>query len=316
MNKVYIFLFLISFFILSIPYSSHSQADWVRYRYEINGGIGPSFFLGELGGNNGVGQNNILDLDWAATRIGGHFGGRYFLQQRLAVQASFTFGLIHGSDENTDEFYRNYRNVSFRSPIYEFHTRIEYKIRQERAGHRYDLKGVRGRRAVKLVTHAFVGVGVFYFNPQAKIDDTWINLRPIGTEGQNFMETRKPYSRVAMSIPCGLQVKYLANRYWSFSFEVGPRFLFTDYLDDVSSTYASPDLIAENQNTVPDYIAKLLADPAYESNMRPAANGGLTYGYYNEQRGDPYDNDFYMFAMISVHYKLKANRNGRPTFQK
>ncbi|MFO7869051.1 MAG: hypothetical protein R6U95_07115 [Bacteroidales bacterium] len=316
MKKIYWVLLFVGFFLFKSPYFSQAQSDWVRYRYEIIGGIGPTFFLGELGGNDGIGQNNILDLDWGATRVGGHVGMRYFVQQRLAVQASFTFGFIHGSDKNTNEFYRNYRDISFRSPIYELHGRIEYKIRKERPGHRYDLKGVRGRRAVKLVTYAFVGVGVFYFNPQAQIDGSWINLQPIGTEGQNFMKTRKPYSRVAMSIPCGFQFKYLANRYWAFSFEVGPRFLFTDYLDDVSTTYASPDKIAEHQNRVPDYVAKLLADPAYESNIRPSTGGGLTYGYYNEQRGDPYDNDFYMFAMISVHYKLKAKRNGWPTFQK
>jgi len=295
-----------------ISYSASAQADWLRYRYELNGGIGPSFFLGELGGWNGEGRNNILDLDWKATRIGGHFGGRYFLQERIAVQGSFTFGLIHGSDQNTEEYFRSYRNISFRSPIYEFHGRVEYKIRKEREGHRYDLRGVRGQRAVKLITYAFAGVGVFYFNPQAKVNGTWINLQPIGTEGQNFMKTRKPYSRVSMSIPVGLQVKYLANTKWAFSAEIGPRFLFTDYLDDVSTTYASPDLIAANQRTVPEDIAKILADPAYESNLRE----NDTYGFYNEQRGDPYNNDFYMFAMITVHYKLKANRNGWPTFQR
>ncbi len=293
-------------------YSSFAQADWLRYRYEINGGIGPTFFLGELGGSDGIGRNNILDLNWRATRIGGHFGGRYFLQERIAVQGSFTFGLIHGSDKNTKEHFRSFRDISFRSPIYEFHGRVEYKIRKEREGHRYDLRGVRGQRAVKFVTYAFVGVGVYYFNPQAKINGTWVDLQPIGTEGQNFIATRKPYSRVSISIPVGLQLKYVANAKWAFSAEIGPRFLFTDYIDDVSTTYANPELVAANQTTVPPEIAIIAADPAYESNIRPDGS----YAYYNEQRGNPYNNDFFMFAMVTVHYKLKANRNGWPTFQR
>jgi len=303
---------LITSLIITLSFSAFSQRDWMKYRYEMNGGIGPSFFLGELGGNDGVGKNSIIDLDFLQTRFGGHFGFRYFLAERLAVQSSFTFGLISGNDSETQDVFRNDRALSFRSPIYEFHTRIEYKIRKERAGHKYDLKGVRGLRAIKLISYAFVGVGGFYFNPQAKVDGTWINLRPIGTEGQNFLATRKPYSKFAICIPMGLQFKYLANRYWSFSFEVGPRFLFTDYLDDVSKTYVNPQLVAEYDRSVPDYIASLLSDPKFETTH--ARDSG--YGYYNEQRGDPYDKDFYMFAMISVHYKIKANRNGWPTFQK
>lgn len=294
-----------------LSFNAFSQPDWLRYRYEINGGIGPSFFLGELGGGDGVGRNNILDLNWRATRFGGHFGGRYFLHERFAVQGSFTFGLIHGDDKNTQEYFRSHRDVSFRSPIYEFHTRVEYKIRKERDGHRYDLRGVRGQRAIKLVTYAYFGVGVFYFNPQAKIDGTWIDLRPIGTEGQNYLETRSPYSRFSLALIPGLLVKYKANRHWAYSMEIGPRFLFTDYLDDASTTYANPRLVAQHQNSVEPYLAMILADPAYEKNQ--TSSGGYTY--YNEQRGNPHNNDFYMFVMMTVHYKLRANRNGWPTFQ-
>lgn len=302
-------------FFTCLSYTAFSQRDWMRYRYDLIGGIGPSFFLGELGGNNGIGKNSILDLDFPTTRFGFNVGFRYFLKERIATQATLTFGMINGSDKQTQEFFRNDRDLSFRSPIYELNVRLEYKIRKERAGHIYDLKGVRGERPVKLVTYAFAGIGVFGFNPKAQIDGQWVALQPIGTEGQNFLPTRKPYKRVQLCIPVGLQVKYLANRYWSYSFELGPRFTFTDYIDDVSKTYVNPDLVASNDKTVPDHIARRLADPKYGTERRLSTDG-VNYSYYNEQRGDPYDKDFYMFAMISVHYKLKATRKGWPTFKK
>lgn len=305
-------ILILLFFIATV--NVYSQRDWMRYRYELIYGIGPSFFLGELGGNNGIGKNNILDLDFPATRGGTSLGFRYFLQERLAAQATFTYGFVHGSDKNTQEYFRHDRDLSFRSPIYELNARLEYKIRKEKPGHIYDLKGVRGERAIKLVTFAYAGIGVFGFNPKAKIEGNWIALQPIGTEGQNFLPTRKKYHRVQMCFPVGLQVKYLANRYWSYSLEIGPRFTFTDYIDDVSKTYADPVSIAENQNIVPDRIAKLLADPGIDRHV--PMGGGEGYGYYNQQRGDPYDKDMYIFAMISVHYKLKAKRNGWPTFKK
>jgi hypothetical protein len=110
----------------------------------------------------------------------------------------------------------------------------------------------------------------------------------------------------------GLLAKYTINSKWAVSAEVGLRFLFTDYLDDVSTTYANPDLVAEYDNTVSDTQAKLAADPAYSEHCYESS--GL-YHYYNEQRGDPYDRDFYMFMMVSAHYKLKQNKAGLPTFK-
>lgn len=286
------------------------DVNWKKYPYEIIGGFGPSFMLGELGGGNGVGRNSILDLDFLSTRFGGSIGLRKTFRERVSWQFTYSMGLISGNDDKTEEFFRSDRNISFRSPIQEFSGRIEYKIRKERGGHIYDLRGVRGQRGVKLATYCFVGLGVYHFNPKARIDGQWYELQPIGTEGQNYLETRKPYSRIQVCIPMGLIAKYSINKKWAVSAEVGVRFLFTDYLDDVSTTYANPDLVAESDNTVPDNIARLAADPAYEEH-----GGKDGYHYYNEQRGDPYDRDFYMFLMISAHYRLKENKAGWPTFQ-
>ncbi len=285
---------------------------WEKYPYEIVFGFGPSFLLGDLGGGPGIGRNNILDMDFLSTRFGGCVGLRKTFRERVSWQFTYTMGMLYGDDEKTTEFFRSDRDISFRTPIQEFSGRIEYKIRKLRSGHIYDLRGVRGQRGRNLATFCFAGLGVYHFNPKAKIDGNWVALQPIGTEGQNYIDTRHPYYRVQVCIPMGFSAKYDLNKYWSISGEVGLRFLFTDYLDDVSTTYANPALVAMYDNSVGDNVAMLAADPAYESHCN--ANG--QYHFYNEQRGDPYDRDFYMFLMISAHYRLKENKQGWPTFQK
>lgn len=284
---------------------------WKKYPYEIIGGFGPSFMLGELGGGPGIGRNNILDMDFLSTRFGGCIGLRKTFRERVSWQFTYTMGMLYGDDAKTTEYFRSDRNISFRTPIQEFSGRIEYKIRKLRTGHIYDLRGVRGQKGVNLATFCYVGLGVYHFNPKAKIDGNWVALQPIGTEGQNYIDTRHPYYRVQMCIPIGLIAKYNLNKRWSISGEIGLRFLFTDYLDDVSTTYANPELVAAYDNTVSDAVAMLAADPAYEAHCYE--NG--QYHFYNEQRGDPYDKDIYMFIMISAHYRLKQNKQGWPTFK-
>lgn len=285
---------------------------WRKYPYELIGGFGPSFMLGELGGGPGIGRNSILDLDFLSTRYGFNIGLRKTFRERLSWQFTYSMGMLSGDDAKTTEYFRSDRNISFRSPIQEFSGRLEYKIRKERGGHIYDLRGVRGQSAVKVATFCYVGLGVYHFNPKAYIEGNWVELQPIGTEGQNYIETRHPYSLFQVCVPIGIIAKYTINRKWAVSAELGLRFLFTDYLDDVSTTYANPDLVAEHDNSASDTEAKLAADPAYTEHCYES--NGL-YHYYNEQRGDPYDRDFYMFMMISAHYKLKQNKAGWPSFK-
>jgi hypothetical protein len=66
----------------------------------------------------------------------------------------------------------------------------------------------------------------------------WVALRPLGTEGQfsEFYDI-KPYSNFQVSIPLGLGIRTRIDKRWDFEFEVGYRYLFTDYLDDVSEHF-------------------------------------------------------------------------------
>ena len=65
-------------------------------------------------------------------------------------------------------------------------------------------------------------------------------LRPLGTEGQGSeaYPGRKPYNNIAFCIPLGVGFKYNLNPSLNLGFEITYNFTTTDYLDDVSTTYA------------------------------------------------------------------------------
>ncbi|MBI4649663.1 MAG: hypothetical protein HY738_24440, partial [Bacteroidia bacterium] len=156
---------------------------WKRTRYEMIYSIGATNILGELGGANQIGTDYLKDLEVAMTRPLGQVGLRYKILENVAVKVAFTYGILKGDDKLTQEYFRNNRNLHFKSSIYEFGTQAEYSIIREKEGHRYSLRKVKGLKGYLTNTYFFAGVAVFYFNPKAKsiIDGKWHALQPIGT---------------------------------------------------------------------------------------------------------------------------------------
>ncbi len=283
---------------------SQSSSRWKRMRYEVYIGAGATNFLGELGGANREGTNFVRDLEFSMTRPVLSLGLRYRILETLSNKTMLSYGWVHGDDKTTKEPFRNYRNLNFRSPIVEFSTQFEYSIIKEKQGHRYNLRRVRGLKGFKTNTYFFVGFGGFYFNPKGKTQDgKWVALQPLGTEGQGLVPTRKKYSRVSICIPYGIGFKYGLNRRWSIGLELGTRKTFTDYIDDVSSTYFDNDMIRAQRGDV----AAELADPSNKTHE----NNTAAY----QQRGDGKDKDSYMFLQLNTTIKLYTTRQGMPKFR-
>lgn len=296
---------IITLIVISVTLASFSQrsAQWKRMRYEIFYGVGATNFLGELGGANRTGTNFLRDFEFAMTRPLLNLGFRYMIKEQISTKAMLSYGWIRGNDATTTETYRNYRNLNFYSPLVEFAVQGEYHITKERVGHRYNLRRVRGVKGIKLNTYFFAGIAGFWFNPKGK-DQTgaWQSLQPIGTEGQNVSPVREKYHRLQVAIPYGVGFKYGLDRKWSIGLEFGVRKTFTDYIDDVSTTYYDNDLIKAAGGDQ----AAFLADPSNGDNH------GWTIG--GQQRGDPKDKDAYMFMIVNLTYKLRAGRGGLPKF--
>lgn len=289
---------------------SYGKKSKIRKEYII--GIGGANFLGELGGADQIGTHFVKDFEISATRPSFQIGMRYRPISQVAVKGGFYYQLISGSDNLTNEPYRKNRNLSFKSPIYEVSAQAEFYFTKEKAGPQYNIRNARKGRSSDFQAYAFVGVGGYFFNPQAKYNGSWVALQPLGTEGQGLPGGPKKYSRFGICIPYGLGAKYGINKEWTVGVEFGIRKVFTDYLDDVSTVYYDNAVILKERGEMAAY----LADPSLHN--YPEELGGDATGAKQtatgEQRGDPKSKDAYMFTNITVSYKFPYRRRTRSKF--
>ncbi len=265
----------------------NSSRNWSLNKHELFFALGGTQFLGDLGGLNQVGsQKSIIDLDWPATRAGLGVGYRFRFHPMWATSTQLYFGLLNGDDANTDEIIRRSRNLSFRSPIVELSQRIECIIfANERVGARYKIRGLKGKRPRADVVYLFSGISGFYFNPQTQINGNWTNLRPLKTEGQGLPDGAEEYGPVSLAIPFGVGFKLGIGNFWRLGMELSYNKTFTDYLDDVSTNYYDPTVLA----------AQVGDDAVYAANPAIENHSWFTAG---QQRGNPNDKDAYLFANI------------------
>jgi len=125
-------------------------------------------------------------------------------------------------------------------------------------------------------------------------------LRPLGTEGQgsSLYPSLKPYSNIAVSIPFAVGFKYALNENINVFGEICYRFTTTDYLDDVSGTYA-PDAFPTDANGNPT-VGFLLQDRSYET--------GTSIGVKGRQRGNGPQKDSYATIQFGISFNLQSYR--------
>ncbi|HEV3252029.1 MAG TPA: hypothetical protein VGZ71_13810, partial [Puia sp.] len=125
--------------------------------------------------------------------------------------------------------------------------------------------------------------------------------RPLGTEGQGSAAypKRKPYGTMAVCVPIGVGFKYNLTRDINLGFEIVYRFTTTDYIDDVSTTYAGAAAFPNLPDGSPS-LAGLLQDRSYEK--------GPLIGIAGRQRGYSNQNDSYVMAEFTVSFNLTAYR--------
>ncbi len=206
-------------------------------------------------------------------------GAYYEISDRFMVRAN----IISGSVSAADNFGTNNksRNLSFSSPITEFHLGIEY-----------DLLNI----YENMVTpYAFFSVGFFQFKPSAiNAAGNKVFLQPLGTEGQGFYQGRKKYGLTQIAIPFGAGIKMAMSDNAYLRLEAGLRYLLTDYLDDVSTTFVDKAALLANNG-------QLAVDMAFRSaEIKPAA----VYPGQGAIRGNPKVKDMYYIIGISVSYRL------------
>jgi hypothetical protein len=284
--------------------SSASFAQrWKRYkyRYELAASLGATNFLGDLGGANQIGTHGFKDLDGLVTRPVVGASVRFMTSFYTSTKINFFYGRVKGDDKLTLEPFRHNRNLNFRSPVIELSAQFELNYAFEQSGARYKIKRVKGRKNIEKRVYGFVGLGGFYYSPQGKYTNgKWYRLRPFHTEGEGFVPGVPNYSNFSLCFPMGIGGKYALDRNWSIGMEIGLRYTLTDYIDDVSTLYATTAVDSTLKNPIATYFANPTAG---ELGSYVTADG--------QTRGDPTHKDAYMFVTFNVSYKV-FRRGYRP----
>ncbi len=240
-----------------------------------------------FGGSNYNGEfvENVMVVKETHPTIGGVV--RLNLSRQFSLKANFYRGKVSGTDQNAEKyFHRSWdRNLHFRSTIFDIGITPEWNILGYKTGSfKYHSS-----------PYLFAGISLFKMNPQAQYNDEWVNLQPIGTEGQNLnkYEYRK-YNLLQFAVPFGFGWKFSVGKNINLGIEASARKTFTDYLDDVSSYYVDPkDLRLRGGE-----IAVKLANRTGEVNPEP-----IEYGE-DKLRGSPDVDDWYYFLGMTITYSF------------
>jgi hypothetical protein len=297
------FLLLLICFITGSQSFSQSLFFGEKIKWEVGFNFGPSFFLGDLGGNSGKGTNDIKDINLEFTKMmKGVFVTMYpksWVGLRLAADVTY----LEGSDDiiNTtgiNELYRKERNLDFKSTVLEGYLALElFPTMMLRRNTEYE---------PKIRPYGLVGVGLFHFNPKGSLTDasgnkTWHALQPLKLEGQGMTDypNSKPYKLTQINIPIGAGLKFYASDRINLSAEVLYRKTFTDYIDDVSKNYIDPAKFNKYLSAEDAALASKLSDKSI-----PIIFPGMSRFPAGNQRGDPKDGDTYLTLVMKVGIRL------------
>jgi hypothetical protein len=215
---------------------------------------------------------------------------------RLSGRFNLMRGVLTGADRQSINIDTRRRNLSFRTDY------ITADIRGEWNLSRFDI--LDGKNSAPYLS---AGIGAMYFNPQALYQGMYYDLQPLGTEGQGKAGGPKKYMKMAVTAPLGFGFRWALSQRIVFQVDAAMYFTMTDYLDDVSKTYADLDAMR-----LSDPLAAKLAYRAGEldNDMALANPQGLVRG-----DGKPFDRYFVGSVTVAFNlcdsYELEWNQSMR-----
>jgi hypothetical protein len=298
--------------------------------------VNTQHYLGDIAPKAQWGSTSFKYTRPGATASFAHrFGPRYTLR------AGLSYGRLQSddfevSDPNGDDSkYRWVRNASFRNDIWELQAVAIFDL--------FRNDGTALNR-VDLTPYLLVGGALFHHNPKAIAPDemvlrtdgpvplpeggSWVALQPLGTEGQ-FAELEKsdanygnePYSLWQFAIPIGLGARYRLTDEIDISIDFSFKWLFTDYIDDVSRNYVDlgvldSDLARAMSNRTRD-ASSAKGNPrdvsGWQTNTYTGRDGveyevisGFGQEGFSNKRGGSSINDVYYVTSFRIAYVMGA----------
>lgn len=233
-------------------------------------GAGTMYYLGDM-------QQTVQDLRPALA-----FHYKINLKRNYNVRIGLFHGYYGADDVNSAE--NKNRALRFTSPLSEGSIQFVYDFFAQTT----DRNGREWTTKHPFTPYIYAGVGGSFFNPRIEKENGWLELQPLGTEGQYIMRGNtypKPYKLFQLVIPGGVGFQYRWGRHLGVGLDIGYRYTLTDYLDDVSGYY--PNMV--ELKAFSGVAAVQQSDPKliHEEGML---------------RGNPKNKDAYVNATFSLSY--------------
>ncbi len=239
--------------------------------------LGASNYKGEL-------SPHLFNTDFLHFAAGGFY--RHNWNRHWSYHFELNYGRISGDDALATTGFERNRNLSFYTDILELSPLIEFNFFPYETGN----------SEFPFTPYLFTGLSVFHFNPKAELNGVAVDLQPLGTEGQGLNGTSL-YNRITFALPFGGGIKINLGNF-GLGVEVGARRTYTDYLDDVSTTYPDPLKLMAARGPVAVALSDRSILKGDTSTNFPSITG--------KQRGFSKDNDWYVFAGVTIYIRINS----------
>lgn len=270
MKKKFLLIFIV---VVSSQRLNAQFFEAYKHAGEIGISAGVSHYFGDL--------NPDINISRPKFSAALHYTKQFNNYIGMKLTANYAF--LAYADKYSDNIFQKYRNLSFNADVYEFSVNGTFNFFRFQPGF----------EGYNFTPYVGLGVGIFSFDPYAYLQGVKYQLQPIGTEGQGspLYPNRTPYDTYAFCIPLTLGVKYAISPSFNIFSELRYRFTNTDYLDDVSTTYA-PDAFA------PGSAGALLNDRSYDV--------GFTIGQKGRQRGNSLGTDAFATFQVGISFNIES----------
>ena len=309
----------------------------------------PYYFVGaQVNAGNYFGDlapvSKAASTDISFTRPGFGLSGGYKFHHSLALTAELNWFRVFGDDISSDptaeaSAARYARNLSFRNDIKELRVALQVFLLPNYGG---------PNQRLPFNAYLSLGAALYHHQPMGKVPDAdyqsaldgsvpvpqageWVKLKPLGTEGQN-LGIVEPYSNFNLSLPIavGAQMR-IPNTQLTAALEFGLRYLFTDYIDDVSGRYVDLDTLGNSSAGV---LSRVLSDRSTVPTSSQGESRDLSilnidsnapHGFFIERnigsgldgsvRGNPDDNDMIFVTQIKITYAIGSRTRRKAKYR-
>jgi hypothetical protein len=236
---------------------------------DIGLNLGASFYSGDIS------SSDVREIIQTTKPAVGIFC-RLANSRKFSTRFNLNYAQVFGDDEKIGN--NPTRRLAFQTNIVEFNVVGEWHAIR-----------IRHTENSASFPYLYGGVGVYHFNPKREVNGELIELQPLGTEGQGLPGYEPRYNRTQFNIPLGMGMKFV-NGNFTFGFEAGWRYLFTDHLDDVSGAEVNHRDIFNGNGS----LAAQLSSPEL------GGEEGINRSY---RRGSELD-DWYYIMNITLSYNF------------